>query len=204
MTIATEGEFWERMTVKTKSKKKKRKATAYSNRKNWNDTWLTPPALIKALGKFDLDPACPDVMPWRTARKMLTKADDGLATPWKKGARVWMNPPYKNPRPWCKKFADHGNGICPLNGRSIETAATRYVLDRAKVMLIPAIRLKFCNEAGVPQGSWFPNLLIGLGPFDLIALEELSTHPLFGGVLLYTEREHDRVIERARKKDDVP
>lgn len=35
-------------------------------------TWLTPPEVIRALGRFTLDPCCPPVMPWRTADKMLT------------------------------------------------------------------------------------------------------------------------------------
>jgi len=38
------------------------------------DIWLTPIELIKALGKFDTDPCCPDTpMPWKTAKRMITK-----------------------------------------------------------------------------------------------------------------------------------
>ena len=55
-------------------------------------TWLTPRRIIDALGHFDTDPCCPDVMPWRTADRMITKAEDGLKTPWI--GRVWLNPPY--------------------------------------------------------------------------------------------------------------
>ena len=36
------------------------------------DDYLTPPDLIKALGRFDLDPACPPWMPWETADRMLS------------------------------------------------------------------------------------------------------------------------------------
>lgn len=41
-----------------------------------SDTWLTPPEIIKALGIFDLDPCCPENMPWPTANIMLTKQND--------------------------------------------------------------------------------------------------------------------------------
>lgn len=48
------------------------------------DTWLTPPALINALGEFDLDPCCPEKMPWSTAKKMLSREQngDGLTAEW--------------------------------------------------------------------------------------------------------------------------
>lgn len=75
-----------------------------------SDTWLTPPQWIKALGPFDLDPCCPPVMPWPTAAKMLTEAQDGLATPWE--GRVWLNPPFgQQAALWLAKMAQHGNGI---------------------------------------------------------------------------------------------
>ena len=52
-----------------------KKAQAYSDKKNWSDTYLTDPKIIKLLGPFDLDPACPPVMPWKTAKRMLTNGD---------------------------------------------------------------------------------------------------------------------------------
>ena len=56
-------------------------------------TWITPPELQKALGKFDLDPCAADDMPYRTATRMVTKSEDGLKVDWAE-ERVWLNPPY--------------------------------------------------------------------------------------------------------------
>lgn len=85
-----------------------------------SDTWLTPPEWVKALGPFDLDPCCPPVMPWTTATRMLTEAQDGLATPWE--GRVWLNPPFGNQAAlWLRKMAEHGNGIALIPART-ETA----------------------------------------------------------------------------------
>jgi hypothetical protein len=56
-----------------------------------SDVWLTPPSIIQALGRFDLDPCTPEIMPWVTAEKRFTKADDGLIQDWT--GRVWLNPP---------------------------------------------------------------------------------------------------------------
>lgn len=85
-----------------------------------SDTWLTPPEWIKALGPFDLDPACPPDMPWPTADLMLTKAQDGLATTWQ--GRVWLNPPFGQQAAWwLRKMAEHGNGIALIPART-ETA----------------------------------------------------------------------------------
>src|ERR1043166_1041516 len=71
-----------------------------------------PPHIVKALGVFDLDPCSPVDRPWDTALRHLAIHDDGLATPWASGDRVWCNPPYGNQCAlWMKKMARHGNGV---------------------------------------------------------------------------------------------
>jgi hypothetical protein len=74
-------------------------------------SWVTPRAILNALGEFDLDPCTPDEMPWDTAAKRYTVADDGLAMPW--FGRVWLNPPFDKANRWnfLKRMAEHGNGI---------------------------------------------------------------------------------------------
>lgn len=80
-------------------------------------TGSPPPAVIDALGPFDLDPACPDHMPWPTASTMWTSG--GLERPWH--GLVWLNPPYSSVGEWMTKLADHGNGIVMNSFRSGRT-----------------------------------------------------------------------------------
>ena len=48
-----------------------------------DEQWLTPPEIIKALGKFDLDPCSPIDRPWDTATTYYNKLMDGLNREWK-------------------------------------------------------------------------------------------------------------------------
>lgn len=77
------------------------------------DEWLTPQAIIKSLGDFDLDPASPVVRPWDTAKTHFDINADGMKLQW--FGRVWLNPPYGDQTfIWMKKLADHGNGIAMI------------------------------------------------------------------------------------------
>ena len=77
-------------------------------------TWLTPKHIIDALGHFDTDPCCPPNMPWRTADRMLTKADDGTTAPWV--GRVWLNPPYgREAYPFLERMSRYNGGALPLS-----------------------------------------------------------------------------------------
>lgn len=92
-----------------------------SHQKNGgHDEWLTPPAIVQALGAFDLDPCAPVVRPWDLAAKHFSKEDDGLAQPWE--GRVWMNPPFgREAVKWLRRMVEHGNGIALVPART-ETA----------------------------------------------------------------------------------
>lgn len=83
------------------------------------DDWLTPPSFLEALGDFDLDPCTPYEMPWQTAERRYTIADDGLLLPW--SGRIWLNPPYRDIEPWMQRMAAHNNGIALVFART-ETA----------------------------------------------------------------------------------
>jgi len=64
---------------------------------------LTPLNLIGNFGVFDLDPCG---LQWhKTANKIISLPDDGLVEKWE--GRVWLNPPYSNPKPFIKKLAEH-------------------------------------------------------------------------------------------------
>lgn len=125
------------------------------------DTWLTPRPIVEAFQPVDLDPCTPEVMPWRTAKQMLTPSDDGLATPWPKHAFVFMNPPYgghKNSptsqHRWMEKAAEHGNGVSLVLAR-METSWMQEALNHPNVtaVLFTKGRLSFCRTDGVPGQS---------------------------------------------------
>src|SRR5512135_3730515 len=78
-------------------------------------SWLTPPELIRRLGPFDLDPCCPENMPWKTAKVMYSK--DGLTRPW--FGTIWLNPPFgRESESWVERLADWGTGITLLAART--------------------------------------------------------------------------------------
>ena len=60
-----------------------------------SDEWYTPKEVLKALGRFDLDPCAPVHPLWPTAEVMYDRDMDGLSLKWE--GRVWLNPPYSRP-----------------------------------------------------------------------------------------------------------
>jgi hypothetical protein len=77
-----------------------------------SDDCYTPRWVFDAAGLvFDIDVAAPVDPARRTcpATRYLTPVEDGLTQPWE--GLVWMNPPYSNPSPWTRRFAQHGNGL---------------------------------------------------------------------------------------------
>jgi len=66
--------------------------------------WYTPPEIFDTLGLvFDLDPCSPGPEHWVPARRVYTKADDGLTQPWE--GLVFMNPPFEGRNghvPWLR------------------------------------------------------------------------------------------------------
>lgn len=140
---------------------------------NNNQTWLTPPELIKSLGKFDLDPACPVKMPWKTANKHYTKDDDGLLLPW--FGRVWCNPPYgKYMGRFMEKMALHGNGIGLTFARTDTTAFQDYVFPFIDSIFYVRGRIKFYDEFGNKANSngGAASVLLSYSEFDSDAIAE--------------------------------
>lgn len=114
------------------------------------ETWLTPPELVGLLGHFDLDPCCPPGMPWRTADRMLTPADDGLSSDWGGGSRVWLNPPYgRETFRWLDKLSRHkGGGLALIFARTETRGFHEVVWDRADALYFFKGRLAFHRVDG--------------------------------------------------------
>lgn len=76
------------------------------------DDWYTPAWLFDQLGlTFDIDVCAPLNPAHRTcpAKLYLTEADDGLQTHWH--GLIWCNPPYSDPAPWSRRWAEHPEGL---------------------------------------------------------------------------------------------
>lgn len=114
--------------------------------------WLTPPALLRSLGAFDLDPCAAIGQPWPTAARMLTAEDDGLTEPWT--GRVWLNPPFgRGVDRWLAKLAAHGNGIALLPARTETRPWFTYVWNVAHAVAFVRNRPHFHR----PDGSRAPH-----------------------------------------------
>lgn len=144
-------------------------AKNYNVRTLAEETYVTPLWLIQGLlhvrgDYFDLDPCCPPSMPWFTARRMLTKKDDGLAAKWNPEATVWMNPPYgAETKKWMKKLSEHeAGGIALVFARTDTQWFHDYVFRRAEAMFFLKGRITFCRTDGSPcaGGAPAPSVLV--------------------------------------------
>jgi hypothetical protein len=154
-------------------------------------TWLTPQYITAALGPFDLDPCTPPNMPWRTATRMLTEKEDGLATPWPTSDFVWHNPPYgKGMNQWMAKAANHGNGFTLIFLRADAKYFHQSVLrhKNATAFLMFEGRLKFCDGDGIAsKTAASPSVLIAYGQKAKRQLiQAVSDGKLHGRIILLT------------------
>lgn len=139
-------------------------------RGNTNE-WLTPPEIIRALGNFDLDPCSPSSRPWSTAKRHLTKADDGLSATWY--GRIWLNPPYgPDTGKWLKKLSEHGDGIALIFARTETAMFFDYVWERASAILFLRGRLHFHRPDGARAAgnSGAPSCLVAYGDENALTL----------------------------------
>lgn len=138
--------------------------SGHQSAKMKSDTYLTPPEWIEKLGPFDLDPCCPPDMPWKTARTMLTKAEDGLEATWR--GRVWLNPPFgQQAAQWLRKLRLHGNGIALIPARTETAMFYANVWGHADAVCFVKGRPHFHYSDGsrAPFNSGAPICLIAYG-----------------------------------------
>lgn len=125
--------------------------------------WLTPPSLVRALGKFELDPCAAVDQPWKLARRQYTIEQDGLKRRWT--GRVFCNPPYgRDTRLWVRKMISHDNGILLIFAR-VETRAFFDLWESASSMLFLAGRLSFHFPTGeLSPGKPAASVLVAFDP----------------------------------------
>jgi hypothetical protein len=138
-----------------------------------SDDWYTPPDIFAALGlTFDLDPCSPGAGHWVPARKIYTKADDGLSLPW--SGLVFMNPPFGGRNghvPWLAKFLDHANGVAIVRAYTSSAWFHEHAV-KADAMLFPKGKTKFIRPDGSVGGS--PGhgvVLLGMGVVATSAMQ---------------------------------
>ena len=128
------------------------------------DEWLTPPAIIEAVGPFDLDPCAPINRPWDTANKHYTVEDNGLLQSWE--GLVWCNPPYGLVAArWLERMAIHDHGVALIFARTETDMFFKYVWDRASAVLFIRGRLYFHHVDGTKAkaNSGAPSVLVAYG-----------------------------------------
>ncbi|GAA4795695.1 MAG TPA: DNA N-6-adenine-methyltransferase [Xanthomonadaceae bacterium] len=155
-------------------------------------TWLTPKTLVDVLGPFDLDPCVPPQMPWRTATRMLTVKEDGLATPWPRSAFVFHNPPYgKGQVAWMQKAAEHGNGVTLVLARFDTRWMHDWVLNHPATTALVFVkgRVQFCRPDGSPgPSSPAPSIFIGYGKKASKRLERAVRSGAISGAFFAVDR----------------
>lgn len=122
-----------------------------------SDEWETPPDLVEQFaqefGPFDLDPCAREAN--AKAPLYYTLEDDGLLQEWH--GKVWLNPPYSNPKPWCQKAIEETQAGRAAMVVALLPAATDtgwfhdLVLPHAEVRFLRG-RIKFLGWKGKPLG----------------------------------------------------
>jgi hypothetical protein len=116
--------------------------------------WYTPLSLIQSLGEFDLDP-CFDVdggRPWDTAKRHLSKVDDGLKAVWE--GRAFVNPPYgRETGKWMRRCAEHGNCIALIYARPDTAYWHDVIFPTATGLFFFRNRIRFINGKTLEAGD---------------------------------------------------
>ncbi len=132
------------------------------------EEWLTPPAIIAALGPFDLDPCAPMPRPWRTARAHYYRPIDGLTAPWR--GRIWLNPPYSAGiiGRWLARMAAHNHGTALIFARTETQPFFRHVWEACTALLFLEGRLHFHYPDGTraKANGGAPSVLCAYGRED--------------------------------------
>lgn len=139
-----------------------------------SDEWYTPPYIFDALKmEFDLDPCSPGAGHWVPAKRVYTKADDGLNQPW--SGEVFVNPPFGGRNghiTWIEKFILHGHGIMIVSALTSSGWFHDYAA-KADAICFPKGKTKFIRADGSSGGQpWHGIALLACGPRSAVALKD--------------------------------
>lgn len=145
------------------------KPRAAAKRANESDEWYTPISLIRALGEFDLDPACGPSCPNRTAKRRY--ATRGLERQWE--GRVWLNPPFSYAPPWVDKMIAHGNGVMLVFARA-DAVWFQRACEAARGVYLLRGRLEFERPQGRTGHCPIGCVLFGFGAANRRAIQNCA------------------------------
>jgi hypothetical protein len=145
--------------------------SSFERSENTKVEWLTPPDLVKKLGRFDLDPCSPINAPFLHAPNNYTIEDDGLQKEW--FGRVYLNPPYgKGMELWLEKLKNHGNGIALIFARTETKCFFDNIWNDADGILFVKGRIRFYHVSGTQGGTpGAPSVFIAYGEENALALK---------------------------------
>lgn len=154
------------------------------DRKEGEETWLTPPYIFKSLGVFDLDPCAAIGQPWKTAITHINEIEDGLIQKW--WGRVWMNPPYgSKTKHWMKKLKEHGDGVALIFARTETRVWHDHIWNGADAVFFFKGRIKFHTIKGEQAGpAGAPSALVAYGERNVRSIEQSDLN----GVLIKLEK----------------
>ena len=134
-----------------------------------NDELYTPKFIFDALAiDFDLDVCAPENGPLHTpARKWFSLKDDGLNSEWY--GRVWMNPPFSEPKEWVAKWLLHNDGIALVTFSKSQWFRQLWESEALGLML--DYKTKYITPENKPQSIFMPTSLWALGFTSQRALE---------------------------------
>lgn len=127
-----------------------------------SDDWCTPEWLTSALGLFGTDPASNNRS---TVRATITycadRGDDGLKGEWQ--GRVFLNPPYSKPLPWCNRLAAYENAWVALVKLDTTTKWWKALMSASPSWAPFRNRIKFVGPKGEQAGANFVSALVWKG-----------------------------------------
>lgn len=149
--------------------------------------WLTPPYLVEALGKFDLDPCGAPGHELADETYLLENGQDGLVLPWR--GRVWLNPPYdrKPMVQFMRRLAMHGNGTALIFARTETQMFHELVWESATAVLFLKGRVTFLDAEKKPAkaNAGAPSCLVAYGQENLDAFEAaVASGALHGKIVM--------------------
>jgi phage N-6-adenine-methyltransferase len=183
------------------------KEEATDDEEGGSDEYGTPRWLVRALlgaigGLFGLDPAA-GAEPMQIGETRFTKADDGLSKSWTGVDSIYLNPPYSNPEPWLRKFANTFAapeakrpefGVA-LTKTDTSTEWFQQYLIQGTVYCFPDERLSFF---GAGNDADFPNMFTVFGEPPEALLDELAS---MGA--LFSQVEVQNALDQQRLDDLV-